>query len=51
MTEDMIERQAERTMNGLDNRLMNGHLSQKEYDAEVRVLDRKTADLLRKLRA
>lgn len=34
MTEDQIERAAERKFNALDARLMRGDLRQDEYDAE-----------------
>ena len=40
MTEDQIERHVERHMNSLDAQLMNGSLTQAEYDQAVRALDR-----------
>lgn len=39
--EERIERQAEREMDSLDRSLMNGSLTQAEYDAEVRALDKR----------
>jgi hypothetical protein len=40
MTEEQIERIAERKMDQLDAKLLNGKLSQAEYDAAVKELDR-----------
>jgi hypothetical protein len=40
MTEEQIERIAERKMDQLDAKLMNGKLSQAEYDAAVKELSR-----------
>jgi hypothetical protein len=40
MTEDQIERRVERAMDRLDARLMDGRLSQAEYDREVIILDK-----------
>jgi hypothetical protein len=40
MTEDQIERIAERTMNGLDHALLTHALTQEEYDREVVALDK-----------
>ena len=39
MTEDQIERRAEWLMDGIDRLLMDGEMSQNEYDATVRRLD------------
>lgn len=39
MTEEQIERIAERKMNRLDKELMNGSITQEEYNQEVRELD------------
>ena len=39
MTEDQIERIIERKMDGLDRLLMNGKLTQEEYDREVAALN------------
>jgi hypothetical protein len=47
MTEDQIERIAERKMDRLDARLMNGELSQAQYDAEVKALDEFLANIRR----
>ncbi len=48
LTEDQIERRAERGMNALDRRLLSGAMDQATYDAEVKKLDRATSqDLLR----
>lgn len=48
LTEEQIERRAERAMNALDRCLMNGSMDQATYDAEVKKLDRTTAaDLAR----
>jgi hypothetical protein len=38
MTEDQIEQAVERAMDRLDRQLMNGSLSQEEYDTEVKSL-------------
>ena len=38
MTEDQIERRAEWVMDGIDRLLMDGKMSQNEYDATVRRL-------------
>lgn len=40
MTEEQIERRAEREMDRLDKQLLSGALTQAEYDEEVRELDR-----------
>ena len=40
MTENQIERIIERKMDILDDRLMNGQLTQQQYDREVRELNR-----------
>ena len=40
INEDKIERAVERKMDILDDRLMNGQLTQQQYDREVRELDR-----------
>lgn len=39
MTEEQIERMAERDMDKLDNLLMRGVYTQEEYDREVKELD------------
>ena len=39
LTEEQIERRAERMMNHLDARLMKYAMSQEEYDADVKRLD------------
>jgi hypothetical protein len=39
MTEDQIERRVERMMDALDAQLMNGALTQREYDSNVRDLN------------
>jgi hypothetical protein len=44
MTEDQIERIAERKMDALDKRFMAGELSQAEYDKAVKALDQWTKD-------
>ena len=46
MTERQIELLAEREMDALDRRLRRGALTQAEYDAEVRALDRRVADAI-----
>lgn len=43
MTDEQIERIAEHAMDALDRRLMRNELTQAEYDAEVRKLDRAAA--------
>jgi len=48
MTEEQIERIAERKMNRLDMELMNGTITQEEYEQEVRDLDQWTKEELRK---
>lgn len=40
LTEDQIERRVERVMDTLDYRLLNGELSQSDYDREVSILDK-----------
>jgi hypothetical protein len=40
MTEEQIERKVERAMDALDARLMGNRLSQAEYDAQVRELNK-----------
>jgi len=40
INEDKIERAVERKMDILDDRLMNGQLTQQQYDREVRELNR-----------
>jgi len=48
LTEEQIERRAERNMDALDRCLMRGSMDQATYDAEVKKLDRITrADLAR----
>lgn len=47
MTEDQIERIAERKMDRLDARLMSGELSQAQYDTEVKALDEFLANIRR----
>jgi hypothetical protein len=42
--EDRIERTAERRMDNLDARLMNGTLTQQEYEARVKELNQWTKD-------
>jgi hypothetical protein len=44
MTEEQIERIAEREMNRLDKELMNGTITQEEYNQEVRELDQWTRE-------
>jgi hypothetical protein len=44
MTEEQIERIAERKMDRLDARLMSGELSQAQYDAEVKALNQWMTD-------
>lgn len=39
MSEEQIEREAERRMDRLDKHLLQGHLRQAEYDAAVDELD------------
>lgn len=39
MTEEQIERIAERDMDRLDRQLMASSISQAEYDAEVKAID------------
>ena len=39
MTEEQIERRVERRMDTLDNRLMRGEYTQREYDDEVTKLN------------
>lgn len=39
MTEDQIERRAEREMDKLDSRYMSGKITQTEYDREVRAIE------------
>lgn len=40
MTEEQIERSVEVKMNAADNALMNGRMTQAEYDAHVKELNR-----------
>jgi len=40
MTEEQIERTAEREMNRLDRELMSNALTQEQYDIEVSLLDK-----------
>jgi len=47
MTEEQIERFAERKMDALDRRLMAGAITQTEYDACVKALDWDCKDLYR----
>ena len=51
MTEEQIERRAEREMDRLDAALMAGRLTQDEYDYEVRALDQWAEEEYRSLRA
>lgn len=48
MSEEQIERHAEREMDKLDSRLMGGSLSQSEYDRAVKKLDAECRRLYRK---
>lgn len=50
MTEEQIERIAESRMDSLDSRLMSGKLSQSEYDAETRKLNRWCEDQYKQIR-
>lgn len=43
LTEDQIETIAERRMDSLDKKLMKHQISQHEYDREVLILDKWTA--------
>lgn len=40
MTEDQIERRAEKMMDALDRKFMAGQIDQKTYDSNVKDLDR-----------
>lgn len=40
MTEDQIERKVEREMDKLDRKLMDGLITQEQYDLEVDALER-----------
>jgi hypothetical protein len=40
MTEEQIERSVERRVDSADRALMNGHLSQAEYDAHMADINR-----------
>jgi hypothetical protein len=51
MTEDQIERIADRTMDRLDRELSRGIIDQQTYDLEVRELDRWCLDEYRQARA
>ncbi len=51
MTEDQIERIAERTMDRLDRELCRGIIDQQTYDLEVRELDQWCLDEYRQARA
>jgi len=51
MTEDQIERIAERQMDQLDQQLLKGILTNEEYNQEVLELDRWVRDELRLSRA
>jgi hypothetical protein len=48
VTEDQIERIAEREMDRLDREYMSGVLSKYRYDKEVRALDRWVREELKK---
>ncbi|HUY05049.1 MAG TPA: hypothetical protein VMV33_17365 [Rhodocyclaceae bacterium] len=50
MTEEQIERLAERQMDRLDQRLIEGELTQPQYDAAVRQMNRDLNALARKAR-
>jgi len=50
MTESQIERQVESRTNSLDRRLMNGSLTQEEYEIEMNKLDAWAAAEFRKAR-
>ena len=39
MTEDEIERAAERAIDRLDRQLMRGELTQEQYDREIGIVD------------
>lgn len=51
MTEDQIERIAERQMDKLDRLFTKGMITEAEYDAEVKELDKWCADEYRNARA
>lgn len=40
MTEDQIELKVEREMDKLDRKLMDGRITQEEYDREIYLLDK-----------
>lgn len=42
MTEDQIERRAQRRMDALDAQLLRGEISQQAYDAEIHALAERT---------
>ena len=47
MTEEQIERRAERAMDRLDALLIGGKIDQAEYDREVQSLDRWTQNAMK----
>jgi phage-related minor tail protein len=47
MTEDQIERKAERHMDQLDQQLLTGSITQEEYDEETREIEKWVQDELR----
>ena len=51
MTEDQIERIAERWMDNLDRQLTKGMITQEEYEAEVKQLDEWCKDEYRQARS
>jgi hypothetical protein len=51
LTEEQIERQAERWMDGLDRMLMSGKLTQAAYDLKARALARWADQQYRRLAA
>ena len=51
LTEERIERHAERAMDAVDRLFMGNRLTQSEYDANVRRLDRWTMDANARSRA
>jgi hypothetical protein len=51
MTEEQIERYAERKTDTLDRRLLSGALSQTEYNVAIRALNADCEDMYRILRA
>jgi hypothetical protein len=51
MTEDQIERQVEAQMDSLDRRYLNSPMTEAQYKAAVRKIDRWAAEQLRLARA